>query len=688
MTGISDPLMGHALDRRYEITARLARGGMATVYRATDTRLDREVAVKVMHSGLGDDAEFAAKFDREARAAARLSHPNVVSVFDQGLDQGRPYIVMECVEGCTLRTVLSREAPLDPIRALDLLEPVLAALAAAHEAGLVHRDVKPENVLISDRGQIKVADFGLAKAVTAQSSTATAGLLIGTVSYLPPELVTTGKADARSDVYSAGVVLYELLTGTKPHVGETPIQVAYAHVHNDVSPPSALRPEIPDYLDALVRGATSRDREQRPHDARVFLTRLRRVRSALRDGVDTDVELTIDLTPGLAHTTILDPDELAAAEEAGRSSSGRSRTPPGFATVPAPTQRATAASAPPPMLPRSRPTPVENSEEWVENSEEWVENSEEPDFEVVADDPAARSLRRRRRRGWIALLVVLLLAGLAAYGGWYLTEGRFTTAPALTNLTENEALSTAREAGLSVDFGSDFSEEVAKGAVISTDPSAGAEIAQGGTVHAVLSKGPERYPVPELVGLEQAAAQSALTDGHLAVGTVKEAWHEKTAAGKVTKASVAEGEQVKPDTEVDLTVSKGPKPIKINDYSGESADTAKAALTEAGFSVTVSTEHSDSVKAGRVISQTPNKGNGRAGDKVTLVQSLGPVLVTVPNVKAMGVDSATKTLDDAGFEVVTKNDENLHLGLGYVSRSDPKGGTEAPKGSKVTLYLV
>lgn len=669
MTGISDPLMGHALDDRYEIVARLARGGMATVYRAIDTRLTREVAVKVMHTGLGDDAEFAAKFDREARAAARLSHPNVVSVFDQGHDQGRPYIVMEYVEGCTLRTVISREGPIDPIRALDLLEPVLAALAAAHEAGLVHRDVKPENVLISDRGQIKVADFGLAKAVTAQSSTATAGLLIGTVSYLPPELVTTGKADARSDVYSAGVVLYELLTGSKPHVGETPIQVAYAHVHNDVPPPSAAQPGIPDYLDALVRGATSRDREQRPHDARVFLTRLRRVRSALRDGVDTDVELTIDLTPGLATTTILDPDDLAAAEEARQAA-----RPTDYATVPAPSSPATAASAPPPVLPRSRPTPVEHSEE--------------PDFDVPADDRAARSLRRRRRRGWIALLIVLLLAGLAAYGGWYLTEGRFTTAPALTNLTENEALSTAREAGLSIDFSSDFSEAVAKGVVISADPAAGAEIADGGTVHAVLSKGPERYPVPALVGLEQAAAQAALTDGHLAVGTVAEAWHAKTAAGKVTKASVGEGEQVKPGTEVDLTVSKGPKPIKINDYTGKSADTAKAALTEAGFSVKVTTEHSDSVKSGRVISQAPDKGNGHAGDAVTLVESLGPVLVTVPNVKAMGVESATKTLEDAGFEVVTKDDENLHLGIGYVSRSDPKGGTQAPEGSKITIYLV
>ena len=270
MTTVGDPLVGRLLDGRYQITERLARGGMATVYRAVDTRLTRTVAVKVMHVGLGDDAEFARKFDREARAAARLAHPNVVAVFDQGSDlieghSSRPYIVMEHVDGYTLRDVINREAPMLPLRALEVIEPVLAALAAAHDAGLVHRDVKPENVLISDRGQIKVADFGLAKAISSQTSTATQGLLIGTVSYLPPELVVSGQADARSDVYSTGVVLFELLTGRKPHTGDTPIQVAYAHVHADVPAPSRYPTAgpVPPYLDALVARATVPD-GQRP----------------------------------------------------------------------------------------------------------------------------------------------------------------------------------------------------------------------------------------------------------------------------------------------------------------------------------------------------------------------------------------------------------------------------------------
>ena len=291
MTTVADSLVGRLLDGRYQITERLARGGMATVYRAVDTRLTRTVAVKVMHVGLGDDAEFARKFDREARAAAKLSHPNVVSVFDQGSDlieghSSRPYIVMEHVEGYTLRDLINADAPLAPKRALEVIEPVLAALAAAHDAGLVHRDVKPENVLISERGQIKVADFGLAKAISSQTSTATQGLLIGTVSYLPPELVVSGKADARSDVYSAGVVLFELLTGLKPHSGDTPIQVAYAHVHRDVPAPSTFPTAgaIPPYLDALVRRATARNPARRPPDARVLLNDVRRAQAALAAG--------------------------------------------------------------------------------------------------------------------------------------------------------------------------------------------------------------------------------------------------------------------------------------------------------------------------------------------------------------------------------------------------------------------
>ena len=357
MTTVGDPLVGRLLDGRYQITERLARGGMATVYRAVDTRLTRTVAVKVMHVGLGDDAEFARKFDREARAAARLAHPNVVAVFDQGSDlieghSSRPYIVMEHVDGYTLRDVINREAPMLPLRALEVIEPVLAALAAAHDAGLVHRDVKPENVLISDRGQIKVADFGLAKAISSQTSTATQGLLIGTVSYLPPELVVSGQADARSDVYSTGVVLFELLTGRKPHTGDTPIQVAYAHVHADVPAPSRFPTAgpVPPYLDALVARATSRIPSARPADARVLLTEVRRaVRPARRPAG----------RPGAAERPAFRGSDHRRAP--GPAKPGRLRGHPAGAHLGAqPAHRArgapTRAAPRPPVRPSQRPT--------------------------------------------------------------------------------------------------------------------------------------------------------------------------------------------------------------------------------------------------------------------------------------------------------------------------------------------
>jgi serine/threonine-protein kinase len=302
-TDPSDPMLGQILDGRYLVTARIARGGMATVYEALDRRLDRIVALKVMRPGMGDDRAYAARFVGEARAAARLDHPNVVKVFDQGPEDspdGVLYLVMELVKGSTLRDQMRQGVPMPPEQALAVLEPVLSALAAAHRAGLVHRDIKPENVLIASPAEpgtspIKVADFGLARAVTAQTQHTSTGVLIGTVSYVAPEIVMHGRADQRSDVYSAGVMLYELLTGKKPHEGDSPIQVAYKHVHEDIPAPSAIAVSLPPYVDALVQRATARDPFLRPADADVMLRQVQRVRQALHHGVTEDVELTADL---------------------------------------------------------------------------------------------------------------------------------------------------------------------------------------------------------------------------------------------------------------------------------------------------------------------------------------------------------------------------------------------------------
>lgn len=718
MTSMRDPLVGHALDGRYQILERAARGGMATVYRALDTRLQRIVAVKVMHEGLGEDTDFVRKFDREARAAARLSHPNVVSVFDQGHGSdlggtGRPYIVMEFVEGTTLRSVISRDAPLTPLRTLDLLDPVLSALSAAHAHHLVHRDVKPENVLISDRGQVKVADFGLAKAISAQTSTATAGVLIGTVSYVPPELVVHGSADTRADVYSFGIVLFEMLTGRKPHTGDSPYEVVFAHVNKDVPAPSSVtssswrisRDAIPPYLDALVRVACARDPEQRPRDARVLQAMLRESREALLTGVMDDPELTARMGDPLLFT-----DQATAAPTLPPPSSPVS--PPHGLAAPVP------APEPPPATPpaRTRTTFTESdtvvpalpqphqprpAQPRTHQPRTPAQRHRAPRQPPAARTPARRHperpplrqrfdarARARRRRGVVVLLLVLLLTVGVAVGAWWTASGRWTAVPPLTGLERAEVLSAAERGDLTVTFAQDYSETVPAGQVMAVVPPPGERVLLGSAVEAVLSRGPERHAVPEVVGTDEDAARRALAEATLVVGTVERAWSETVPAGAVVEAGVDAGQQVRRGTTVDLVVSRGRQPLEIEDRTGEPAGQAAAALEDDGFRVEVSEEHSTTVPEGTVMAQTPAGGTGHRGDQVRLTVSLEPRMVTVPNVQRMGVEAATETLQEAGFEVETAPVETNHLGLGYVAEADPGFGAKAPEGSTITLFLV
>jgi eukaryotic-like serine/threonine-protein kinase len=652
---VADPLIGRVLDGRYRIGPRIARGGMATVYEATDLRLDRICALKIMHSGLGDDDDFAGRFVREARSAARLSHPNVVAVFDQGDDHGTLFLAMEYIPGHTLRDLIRKEAPMAPTKALALIEPVLSALAAAHQAGMIHRDVKPENVLLADDGRIKVADFGLARAVSAETQhTATGGILIGTVSYLSPELVVDGKADARSDVYAAGVMLYELLTGRKPHEGETPIQVAYKHVHEDVPPPSERIPSIPAYVDALVARATARDRDLRPADARVLLHQVRRVRDALDHGVVDDPELTADLAPTRKVPPLDDIDyvredapTLLSPEQAGA-----------FGVDDTAVIRA-ARSTPPVPPPSGRP-------------------------------PQPRPVRppRRSRRGPILLLVVLLLAAGAGLAGWYFGMGRYTTTPGVINLSASQARDKVEAEGLKFTIGDQaWSETVPAGSVVSTDPNGGERILEHGTVTAVVSKGPERYQVPALRGMTLDQAQQALSSAHLSFGNSTGRFDEKVAKGVVLSSDPAAGKELHRGTPIDLVVSKGPRPITVPDYTGKDGTEAVQALKHLGFRVHVTRVHHDTVPKGEVISQNPSSGTGFRGDRVELSISRGPVLVAVPQVKGMGVDEATRILEAAGFQVKTHNSE-LYIGVGYVVGVDPGEGDRVPRGSVVTLSLV
>jgi eukaryotic-like serine/threonine-protein kinase len=665
-----DPLIGRVLDGRYRVGPRIARGGMATVYEATDLRLDRVCALKVMHTGLGDDDDFAARFVREARHAAKLSHPNVVGVFDQGDDHGTLFLAMEYIPGHTLRDLIRKEAPMAPRKALALMEPVLSALAAAHQSGMIHRDVKPENVLLADDGRIKVADFGLARAVSSETQhTATGGVLIGTVSYLSPELVIDGKADARSDVYAAGVIIYEMLTGRKPHEGDSPIQVAYKHVHEDVPPPSAVVPGIPAYVDALVARATARDRGLRPADARVLLHQVRRVRGALDQGVTDDPELTADLAP-TRHVEDTDSIDYVSDD--------------------APTIVPTAAAA-----------TVVAARSWQDDDHDDHEGTT-----VIGGGamlPAARPSRpgavdadhdddeggpRRSRRGPLLLVLVLLLATIAGLAGWYYGMGRYTTTPGVINLSVEQAREKVQAAGLGFEVGErEFSETVVAGSVISTDPAPGTNILKDGTVVATVSRGPERYEVPVLRGMSLEEAESVLGENNLVLGGVTERYHERIAEGVVLRSDPAQGTELKRDAAVDLVVSLGPEPIEVPDFTGRSAERAEQVLTERGFAVEITRENNDEVPEGDVISQDPSSGTLFRGDTVRLVVSDGPVMVEVPQVRGAGVDEATRRLEEAGFEVRTERSD-VYVGLEFVVQSDPPQGSMAPQGSTVTLFLV
>lgn len=650
-TTLSDPLIGQVLDDRYRIDALIATGGMATVYRAMDTRLDRVLALKVMHPALAADASFVERFIREAKSVARLSHPNVVGVYDQGTDGPYVYLAMEYVPGCTLRDVLRERGALRPRAALDILEPVLAALGAAHRAGFVHRDMKPENVLIGDDGRVKVADFGLVRAV--DTVTSTTGAVLGTVSYLAPEQIEHGTADPRVDVYACGVVLYEMLTGGKPHSGDSPAQVLYQHLHADVPAPSDTVPGLPAELDALVASAASRAAGARPQDAVALLADVRRARAEL-----TDAQLDA-LPPGARATehdnaedrTSVIPRAAAAAIAAGAGVHGARRGGDGGGADPdAALHRTSRLEGPPP-------------------------------------EPRRRGPRRPRRSTLVVIVAVLAALGLGT-GVWYINSGQFTHVPQL--LTKTEAQAKQRLADADLELGGvkqAYSNTYKPGTVMATDPKAGSRIRRHDTVDLTISRGPRTVHVPDLQNVPLNQAKEQLKAKGLAPGMVTEAFSDSVARGAVIRTDPAAGTVRDAGAAVRLTVSRG-KPVDVPDVSGESVADARADLEDAGLKVKVSTHRVNSpVDAGKVATQSPGKDARVAeGDTITLTLSKGPEMVEVPDVTGQKVDDAEQRLTDAGFKV--KIDRGLLGGVfggDEVQDQSVEGGDKTPKGSTITL---
>jgi serine/threonine-protein kinase len=685
----TDPLLGRLVDGRYEISARIARGGMATVYLARDRRLDRDVALKVMHAHLADGVEgaaFVSRFRREARAAARLAHPGVVAVYDQGFDGETSYLTMEYVPGTNLRRELRATGTLELGRTLDVLDEVLGALATAHRKGLVHRDIKPENVLITAEEQrVKVADFGLARAVTEVTSTAT-GTILGTIAYRAPEVITTGACDARTDIYSVGILAYEMLTGTLPHDGSTPIQVAFQHVHEDIASPADRVAWLPPQVAALVLRFTARDPRLRPADGAAALEELRVVRSHLDVNDPEVLARRADPPSGFVPTQpVAAPSDGTEQPPGGTSLDGTEIDAIPMTAVATALDSDPEAAGPFPEDDGARSDGTQPTELLVEKETTRVT--------VHGASPGGTTGRPRRRRwprvvAWVLALSVI--AGGAGYGAWWWFEdgpGAWTTVPdGLASVPYDDATAILTEHGLDATRADANDDTVPEGSVVSMTPGEGERIRRDGAVKLIVSLGIRMVTVPEgLVGLQQADAEAALTAADVATGPADQEWSDTVPAGQVMSVSHDGGSSVPHTTKITLTVSGGPAPATVTQQVGRDKADAQAALEDLGFVVAFTDdEASETVPAGRVIRQTPESGTqAHRLDTVTLTISSGPPIIDVPNVVGKRTADAQQTLTDAGFKVDTVK----YLGgiLDTVRFQDPD--TTAPKGSTVRITV-
>lgn len=664
MTGSDDPLLGRVVDGRYRVDDELARGGMATVYRGRDLRLDRPVALKVMRGDLARDDAFVRRFVHEARAAARLQHPHIVSVYDQGEDAGTVYLAMELVEGRTLRDVIRTEAPLSTRSALRLLGPVVEALAAAHAVGMVHRDVKPENVLLGRRGPggtVKVADFGLARVEGV--STVTTEMLWATVAYLAPEQVEHETSDARTDVYAVGLLLFELLTGRKAFPGEDPVRVAYEHVHGGVPHVRDLVPSVPPAVERLILSASASEPDDRPQDGAALLEELDALGRSLSEAELDAVPLREETVSVRAHDG--DPTQLV------RSGAGASAT----RALPV-SRRGWAEDAD--RTPTARPS--------VSSEGRYARTSGNR-------SPSPRAPQARRSgtgAGWLLgfLLLLLLIAGGVGY--WYLTAGPavHSPMPTVVNLSEADARAALDAEELDPVVERAYSEDVPDGIVISADHQPGAVLRHGTDVTLVVSQGPERYAVPRLDGLPAGDARGQLEAVQLTLGEEAREFSDTVPRDVIIRTDPEAGTPLPPGGAVAVVVSDGPAPVDVPDVTGRTEAEATAALTGAGLTVEVDPTRVDdeNVPEGSVVSQSPGPGQAERGTTVRLVISDGPALVEVPDVVGRQFSAAEEELVELGLVVVREDVRGGFFGTVRAQSLEP--GEQVPLGTEIVLAVV
>ena len=628
-------LTGELIDGRYQLIRQMATGGMASIYEAIDTRLDRKVAVKIMHPHLAQDEQFVERFIREAKAAAALSHPNIVAVQDQGWNQnGTPaiFLVMEMIEGHTLREYLNEQGSLSVKDGIKFLLPVLSALSAAHKIGIVHRDLKPENILISKEGRIKIADFGLAKGpLLGGTMTAESSVILGSVSYLSPEQVQRGIADSRSDIYSIAITAFEIFTGKKPFEGAEPIQIAYMHVNNRVPKISSLVAGIPEQLDDLIYRATSSNPDERPRDATIFHEELSRINQALSPKANQlSLELDIPIEP----------------------------------MRPKPTRKSLRAKVR--ELTESIPTPAPR----------------ETTEEVRKRKKASKRVRRNRK-------IALLMAVVVGIVGWYVLigPGSRVVVPSTVGASQSEVTAALEPLGLtSLIIEKQFSEDIAEGRVIQSLPEAGGRVDAGGTVKLIVSKGPERFTLPLVIGLTPEAATNLIAKMPLELKPLSEEFSTKVPKGYVIDSNPPSGEKVKRGAAVVIRVSKGIEQVALTSYIGKSSDQALNELQDAGFAVTSTYAFSETRLAGEVISQKPAGGaTADKGSAIALVISKGTQYAYIPNLFSIEEAKAVQALKDLELKVVVKKIGKKTVKK--VTNVSPKVGSKVKRGSTVTITV-
>ena len=637
-------LSGELIDGRYQLIRQVGTGGMAAIYEGVDTRLDRKVAVKIMHSHLAQDEQFVERFIREAKAAASLSHPNIVAVQDQGWNQsGTPavFIVMELVEGHTLRDYLNEQGRLSIRDGVKFLLPVLSALSAAHKVGIVHRDIKPENILVSREGRIKIADFGLAKGpLLGATMTAESSVILGSVSYLSPEQVQRGIADSRSDVYAIAITAFEIFTGKKPYDGEAPIQIAYMHVNERVPRISTIVNDVAPELDDLIYRAAASDPDERPRDASEFHAALSAINQKLNPKENQlSLELDIPIQPMR------------------------------------PTPKA-----------KSLRKKIKELTTQVPRIEKAAEKSAEIAPETTAQVARRKKTSKRVRRNRYIALVLAIAVGVTS---WYLLigPGSRVVVPSTVGATQAEVTAALSPLGLtSIVTESRYSEEIEAGHVIASIPEGGGKVDQGGTVRLILSKGPERYVIPQLTGLTQEAATAQIAKLPLTLAPVQEVFNSTIPKGYVISSTPASGTKVKRSTSVTIVISKGVEQVALANYVGKSGEQALNELTGAGFNVTTNYAFSETKLAGEVISQQPaGGGTANKASAVTIIVSKGSEFAYIPNLYSIEEVKAVRALQDLGLKVVVKRIGKK--AVKKVTNMAPKVGSKVKRGSTVTITV-